>query len=111
MKCYHNPTRLVRDVAFVVACPSLLENSENFPLVDDSQCFWGADWRQCLAWLQELDREPSIVHEYFAQRNHRGRLGLHFQDCVEFWLRHFPRFTGHDLVTTQVVRTYKQHAA
>lgn len=80
----------VRDLAWVIASPGLLDaNHAEYArqVVDDAWC--EAQLRACLAWLLKLDTAPHALHRHIATHASR-RLGLYFETLIAFWLTHAP---------------------
>lgn len=80
----------VRDLAWVIGSPGLLEAS--YPayksqVVDDAWC--SAQLQAGTAWLSALDQSPRPLHDFIAARPTR-RLGLYFEALIAFWLGHMP---------------------
>ena len=81
----------VRDLAWVIASPGLLD--AHHPeyagqVVDDAWC--AAQLTTCTPWLMQLDAAPQALHAHIAARATR-RLGLYFESLLAFWLAHAPR--------------------
>jgi len=86
MNTLYNPA--VRDLAWVIGAPSLLEPTEppyQGRVVDDAWC--SAQLQNRTSWLQALDRSPQPLHEFIAARPTR-RLGHYFETLIIFWLSH-----------------------
>lgn len=84
----HDPA--VRDLAWVIASPGLLEASYpayNGQVVDDAWC--NTQLQDCTAWLVALDLAPLPLHDFVAARPTR-RLGHYFETLISFWLMHMP---------------------
>ncbi|GBG82045.1 hypothetical protein CBR_g34324 [Chara braunii] len=95
------PDRLVRDIGFAIACPCLLLNSEEVPIVDELVLgSSGSAWTSMIQWLKGLD-SPQVA-EWFAAKK-RTRLGDHFADCMEYALRFSPYFRLDHLWVSQPV--------
>lgn len=77
---------LVRDLAWVMASPSLLNsvNDRMAGIVSDAQCqeFIQAN----LGWLQALDDEPAPLISALSNQK-SSRLGYYFEGLVAYWLR------------------------
>lgn len=94
----HDPA--VRDLAWVIGSPGLLEGS--YPayheqVVDDAWC--RAQLHACTPWLTALDLAPHTLHNFIATRPTR-RLGHYFESLIAFWLTHMP--------DTQIIATNLQ---
>lgn len=90
----------VRDLAWVIASPGLLEASHpayHGQVVDDAWC--SAQLQACAAWLNALDLSPVELHNFIAARPTR-RLGHYFEALIKFWLTHMPN--------TQIIATNLQ---
>lgn len=90
----------VRDLAWVIGSPSLLEHSYpayNGNVVADTWCSAQFDFRK--PWLAKLDLAPLELHEYIAARPTR-RLGHYFESLIAYWLTHIP--------DTQIIATNLQ---
>lgn len=87
---YRNPT--VRDVAFVLACPQLVENSDGLRITDVLPNLGEAAEEH--EWLQGLDSRPQVVENWMEEhgKHRKGdrRLGIYYSDLVEFVLRSCP---------------------
>lgn len=86
MDTLHDPA--VRDLAWVIGAPGLLEAATppyQGRVVDDAWC--SAQLQNCTSWLQALDRSPQPLHQYIATRATR-RLGHYFETLIIFWLSH-----------------------
>lgn len=85
---------VVRDVAFVLCCPQLVEDSETMRVYDKLPR--GRALAQQQEWLDDLDENPRAVHDWLEssgkQRRGDHRLGTYYADIVEFVLRHCPTF-------------------
>ena len=84
----HDPA--VRDLAWVIGSPGLLEASHPAYLgriVDDAWC--AAQLRACAPWLAALDLSPLTLHDFIAARPTR-RLGHYFETLISFWLMQMP---------------------
>lgn len=94
---------VVRDLAWVMSSPSLLDpHHEKFQLqlpdsqnvisvvVDDGWC--QQTYERHLHWLRQLDDHPQELLNLLRQR-HNPRLGYYFEVLVEFWLQQiYPDF-------------------
>jgi hypothetical protein len=94
----HDPA--VRDLAWVIGSPGLLEAS--YPaydgkVVNDAWC--SAQLQACNSWLTTLDLSPLALHSFIAARPTR-RLGHYFETLIKFWLTHMP--------DTQIIATNLQ---
>lgn len=82
-------TLQVRDLAWVLASPPLLQPSRSHT-ADGHPVRWiNMAWcesvlQTSLDWLHQLDREPSPLLEALAGRD--GRLGHYFENLLAFWL-------------------------
>jgi len=79
--------QVVRDLAWVIRSPSLLRPGRS-DRVSDSWCRLAFHDR--IPWLRELDRDPSGLHAWLAQRKSH-LLGVYFESLIEFWLMHWHR--------------------
>jgi uncharacterized protein len=82
----HDPA--VRDLAWTIAAPSLLD--PEFPayqgkVVSDAWC--ASALENCHDWLLHLDQHPAKLHQLIEKRATR-RLGYYFETLIEFWLAH-----------------------
>ena len=80
----------VRDLAWVIASPGLLDaHHPDYAgqVVDDAWC--AAQLTTCTPWLMQLDAAPQALHAHIAARATR-RLGLYFESLLAFWLAHAP---------------------
>lgn len=81
----------VRDLAWVIASPGLLDAS-HLPyagkVVDDAWCKTQIELNA--AWLKSLDASPHELHEFIAAHPTR-RLGHYFETLLTFWLKHQPQ--------------------
>ncbi|XP_057869636.2 uncharacterized protein LOC131076467 isoform X2 [Cryptomeria japonica] len=96
-------TRLIRDVAFVIASPDLLLASGEFPTVSTEML--GGDtlkWKESKKWLRMLNLQH--VTDWFEARKCVMRLGDHFAACIEYVLRFSPIVQVEQLVISQQVR-------
>ncbi len=80
----------VRDLAWVIASPSLLQ--ADYPayqgrVVDDAWC--ATEFQRGFDWLCALDLDPLTLHQFIAARPTR-RLGHYFETLIAFWLTHMP---------------------
>ena len=78
----------VRDLAWVIASPGLLQ--PDYPdyqgcVVDDAWC--AQELNRAVEWLGALDRVPLALHQFIAARPTR-RLGHYFETLIAFWLTH-----------------------
>ena len=72
----------VRDLAWVMASPSLLSGSKH--VVSNEMC--KAIFDNSYDWLIQLDKRPELLIEALAQ-NKSHRLGYYFEQLVAFWLQ------------------------
>lgn len=80
----------VRDLAWVIASPGLLDaNHTGYTgqVVNDAWC--ATQLQTCMPWLSALDATPHTLHEYIAARTSR-RLGHYFETLISFWFSHRP---------------------
>jgi len=80
----------VRDLAWVIGSPGLLDGSHNAysgHVVDDSWC--NAQLLSCASWLTALDEHPLPLHGFIRARPTR-RLGHYFETLIQFLLTHLP---------------------
>ena len=78
---------LVRDLAWVMASPSLISsiNESVTEIVSDSECL---DFlRDNQQWLMSLNKEPTALVEALSKQE-SSRLGYYFEDLVAYWLNH-----------------------
>jgi uncharacterized protein len=78
----------VRDLAWVIGSPGLLEAScpaYQGQVVDDAWC--SAQLQQYASRLVALDRSPAALHHFIAARPTR-RLGHYFEALISYWLMH-----------------------
>jgi len=90
----------VRDLAWVIGSPGLLEASHppyHGRVVDDAWC--STQLQAAAAWLAALDLAPLPLHNFIAARPTR-RLGHYFEALIKFWLTHMP--------DTQIIATNLQ---
>ena len=106
---YRHPT--VRDVAFVLACPQLVESSETLRITEalPNQGKAEEEWE----WLQGLDESPQLVENWMEEhgKHRKGdrRLGIYYSDLVEFVLQSCPSFDyGHICTGVQVNGTKRR---
>jgi len=83
-------SRIVRDLAWVIASPPLVTGSHN-----DTH-WWSHDdclteFNDCLPILLALDKDPSPLVEHFQQLK-SGRLGLRFEHFIAYWLIISPNY-------------------
>ena len=88
MDSLHTPA--VRDLAWVIGSPGLLDAS--YPeyidrVVSDAWC--RLQLQACAPWLAGLDIAPGSLHDFIAARPTR-RLGHYFESLIAFWLNHTP---------------------
>ncbi|MFC6477264.1 DUF1853 family protein [Pseudomonas asuensis] len=77
----------VRDMAWVITSPPLLDRAEQrHPLTASD---WTAKPDKLADWLHELDRKPGQLTEWLAQGNDR-RLGRYYERLWQFALAHAP---------------------
>ncbi|MDH4285221.1 MAG: DUF1853 family protein [Gallionellaceae bacterium] len=96
----------VRDLAWVIGSPCLLEHSYpayNNQVVDDDWC--GAQFQASAAWLTALDLSPLPLHDFIAARP-THRLGHYFETLIAFWLGHLPET---QLIATNLQVQQQQH--
>lgn len=106
---YRHPT--VRDVAFVLACPQLVESSEMLRITETLPNPGKAE--EELEWLQGLDESPQLVENWMEEngKHRKGdrRLGIYYSDLVEFVLQSCPSFDyGHMCTGVQVNGTKRR---
>ncbi|MEK1940119.1 MAG: DUF1853 family protein [Pseudomonas sp.] len=85
----HLHTPAVRDLAWVLLSPPLLDPAycaQRHPLSASS---WVAAPQQLADWLQQLDRDPSTLSAWLAQHSIR-RLGLYYERLWQFALKAAP---------------------
>lgn len=83
-------SRIVRDLAWVIASPPLVAGNYN-----DTH-WWSHDdclteFNDCLPRLLALDKDPSPLVEHF-QHLKSGRLGLRFEHFIAYWLIISPNY-------------------
>ncbi|MGV6809281.1 MAG: DUF1853 family protein [bacterium] len=84
----------VRDLAWVIASPSLLTGEHHgdychVQYLDDA--WWQTEYLDCLPALIALDREPKLLTQALAVRKTQ-RLGEHFECLVKCWLAISPNY-------------------
>jgi uncharacterized protein len=80
----------VRDLAWVIASPGLLDASHiayRGHVVDDNWC--NTQLLSRASWLTSLDAQPLPLHNFIKARPTR-RLGHYFESLIQFWLTHLP---------------------
>jgi hypothetical protein len=83
----HN--RSVRDLAWAIGSPSLLIPSTELPVLSSG---WFKEQEELTTeWLQKLDRNPMELENFLAVKHDR-RLGIYFENLIEFWLRWHPNY-------------------
>jgi hypothetical protein len=86
----HFKQHVVRELAFVIASPPLLQQwphaqaNQHIQLPDTQ--FWQHHFDAYLPRLQQLDRDPSPLHTHLQQLR-SSRLGLRFEALMAFWLQ------------------------
>ena len=96
---------LVRQLAFVIASPSILREiphdlvlKHNFEIHND--LFWHQQFAQYQVRLRQLDQNPNELIEFIAQLK-STRLGLRFEYLMWFWLQdntyHDFQIIGHSI--------------
>ncbi len=98
-------SRLVRDLAWVIASPPLVSGSfNNTHWWSYSDCL--AEFEDCLSALIELDKNPSPLAEHLDKLE-TGRLGLRFESFIAYWLIISPNY---ELIAQniQIIETLKK---
>lgn len=80
----------VRDLAWALGSPSLIEHQANIPML--SSDWWTQEFVFAQDWLRELDKNPSILLSYLDP-NRGKRIGLAFEDLLRCWLDWHPNYT------------------
>lgn len=98
---FHHQT--VRDLAWVMASPSLLAPDDTVykgPKVDDPWC--RSVYRDGLDWLHDLDRDPLPLQRCLDQTD-SPLLGAYFEQLLGLWLDHLPetRLLARNLIVTE----------
>lgn len=100
----------VRDLAWVMQSPALLEGSPDngvsgcqARVITDAFC--QSVYRTNQRWLAEQDNDPGPLRQWLAERQSH-RLGYYFEALVEYWLRHL--LGDGDLHTRVAVRQVKR---
>ena len=76
-------TKLVRDLAWVIASPPIQSGYiGNTYWWDDDKC--QNEYRDCLSSLIELDKDPSPLEQHLSQLKSK-RLGHRFEALVSYW--------------------------
>lgn len=92
LKFPHFQHPAVRDLAWAICSPPLLEDSEgklSFHILDEE---WMQDrFQRDFEWLLSLDKDPFILHDFLNQRATR-LVGKKFEALIEFWLTQSPWF-------------------
>lgn len=104
------PHRLIRDIAFVIASPDLLLDSNELPTV--SVAILGGQiwkWNESKKWLKMLNMQHVI--DWFGARKQRTRLGDHFAACIEYVLRFSPVLQVERLIVSQQVQEVKFYSS
>ncbi|PTQ91304.1 DUF1853 family protein [Agitococcus lubricus] len=78
----------VRNLAWVLASPSLLSYLPDFqlPLTVLDDAFWQRQYVAYQSRLHYLDAHPHVLDQFFAQ-HHNHRLGYYFEYLLLFWLQ------------------------
>lgn len=79
---------VVRDLAFLIACPTLIQSWPQVPPVSiglPSTDFWQQKYLDYLPRLQQLDQQPAPLLQSI-QVWPTQRLGLYAEDLLAFWL-------------------------
>ncbi len=83
-------TKLVRDLAWVIASPPLQSGYiQNTYWWDEDRC--QKEFQACLPALIELDRDPTVLEQHLSQSNSK-RLGHRFESLVSYWLTISPNY-------------------
>lgn len=91
---FHRP--FVRDLAFVLSCPSVLTQWHNPdpthptpPIEVHSTSFWQQQFQDFYPRLCQLDRTPAYqeLTRFLMRRPSPHRLGFHFEGLMLFWLQ------------------------
>lgn len=104
------PHRLIRDIAFVIASPNLLLDSNELPIVSVTMLggqIW--KWNESKKWLKILNVQHVI--DWFGARKQRTRLGDHFAACIEYVLRFSPILQVEQLIVSQQVQEVKLYGS
>lgn len=104
------PHRLLRDIAFVIASPDLLLDSNELPIV--SVAILGGHiwkWNESKKWLKILNMQHVI--DWFGARKQSTRLGDHFAACIEYVLRFSPVLRVERLIVSQQVQEVKSYGS
>jgi len=81
----------VRDLAWIIGSPPLLEAGEGLYHPDRITRRWcRLALHDRIPWLRRLDRKPAVLEAWLAARR-SPLLGDYFEALIEFWLRHWPR--------------------
>lgn len=81
----------VRDLAWVIGSPPLLEAGEALYHPDRITRRWcRSALHDRIPWLTALDSNPAPLERWLAERTSR-LLGYYFEALIEFWLRHWPQ--------------------
>ncbi|TCJ85255.1 DUF1853 family protein [Cocleimonas flava] len=83
-------TKLVRDLAWVIASPPIQSGHiENTYWWDHDKC--QNEFQDCLPTLLELDKDPSPLEQHLSQAKSK-RLGHRFETLVSYWLSISPNY-------------------
>ena len=82
--------RVVRDLAWALLSPPLLEQLE-----EDSQSLLQQEYLDSkddiFEWLLRVDQSPEALIHYVQQRS-QVRIGIYFEQLLGFYFSHYPRF-------------------
>jgi len=90
--------KAVRDLAWLVQCPSLLSAATGLELLAEP-----SDEQQVAdtaAWLADLERSPEGLLEEISRQPNVRRLGFYAAALTEYWLRHGPAWGAQKFLTT-----------
>ncbi len=83
-------TRIVQDLAWVIASPPLVSGTHNkVRWWDEVDC--KKEFNDCFAQLSELDKNPEPLEKHLAELKSQ-RLGLRFESYIAFWLEISPNY-------------------
>ena len=77
--------REVRDLAYALKAPCILEPSEQVPSWKPEEM--AAHYAAAQGWLARLDENPEPLLEHIAQHPRSNRLGLYYEALLSFWFK------------------------
>jgi len=83
--------RVVRDLAWAILSPSLLDGSRAPSLSSLLQNDYIDDQKSVFSWLQNIDQSPALLLDFIRQRS-QSRVGIYFEQLLGFYFSQYPRF-------------------